>query len=170
MYDSLDDAIAFLLEKIPDKSAGLPENIFYFVSQLTPLVNVDLLIRDESGRVLLTWRDDEYYGPGWHVPGGIIRFKERAAERISAVAITELGAKVLAESAPCRITEVFSPHRDVRGHFISLLYNCVLTQMPDPALESIGEPPKNGMWRWFSSCPDNLILQHQIYRKEIESL
>lgn len=41
------------------------------------MVNVDLLIKNvSSNETLLTWREDEYYGPGWHVPGGIVRFKE----------------------------------------------------------------------------------------------
>ena len=53
--------------------------------ELTPLVNVDLLIKD-SGRTLLTWRDDEFYGPGWHIPGGILGFKERALDRLAKVA------------------------------------------------------------------------------------
>jgi colanic acid biosynthesis protein WcaH len=35
-----------------------------------------------KGRTLLTWRDDESFGAGWHVPGGIIRYKETAADRI----------------------------------------------------------------------------------------
>lgn len=36
---------------------GLPEELFPFVSQITPLVNVDLLIRDPQCGVLLTWRE-----------------------------------------------------------------------------------------------------------------
>ena len=58
------------------------------------MINVDLLIRDDTDRTLLTWRHDAFYGPGWHVPGGIIRFKESAANRIAAVAQGELGTKV----------------------------------------------------------------------------
>ena len=49
---------------------GLPHDLFVFVSRLTPLVNVDLLIQDPHHGTLLTWRHDETYGPGWHVPGG----------------------------------------------------------------------------------------------------
>jgi colanic acid biosynthesis protein WcaH len=42
------------------------------------MVNVDLFISDDQGRVLLTWRDDEIFGAGWHIPGGMIRYKETA--------------------------------------------------------------------------------------------
>ena len=43
----------------------LPEELFYFISSITPLTNVDLLIKNKDNQTLLTWRDDKYYGPGW---------------------------------------------------------------------------------------------------------
>jgi hypothetical protein len=51
-------------------AGGLPEELFLFVSRITPLINVDLLIQDDGRRTLLTWRSDRFFGPGWHVPGG----------------------------------------------------------------------------------------------------
>ena len=35
--------------RIDDPHRGLPEEVFLFVTRLTPMVNVDLLIRDTSG-------------------------------------------------------------------------------------------------------------------------
>jgi len=78
----------------------LPEEVFLFISRISPLVNVDLLIQDDRGRTLLTWRSDRFFGPGWHVPGGIIRHKETAADRIRAVAKLELAASITFEPAP----------------------------------------------------------------------
>lgn len=156
--------IARLDAALPHAKDGLPQEAFYLVSRLTPLVNVDLLVRDANGRVLLTWRDDKFYGPGWHVPGGIIRFKETAAERIAEVARTELGATVVSEDRPCRISEIMSSSRDVRGHFISLLYRCTLMSPLDLSLKAADRLLQNGMWRWFEHCPDNLIPVHDIYR------
>lgn len=161
--------LARLDEAVPDARGGLPQDLFYLVSRLTPLVNVDLLIRDGDGRVLLTWRADEFYGPGWHVPGGIIRFKETAAARIVAVASNELGAEVRADPAPFIVREIMSPCRDVRGHFISLLYCCTLITPLNMALKFIGDRPDNGMWCWFERCPDNLIPAHEIYRSHIDA-
>src|ERR1700756_3053304 len=86
--------VAELEALVPFPQEGLPEPVFLLVSRLTPLVSVDLLIKDELGRTLLTWRDDESYGPGWHVPGGIVRYQENAAHRIHEVARMELGARV----------------------------------------------------------------------------
>ncbi len=72
-------ALAQLESAIGDPREGLPEDIFRFVTRIAPIVNVDLLMQDEAGRTLLTWRADEHFGAGWHVPGGIIRFEETAA-------------------------------------------------------------------------------------------
>jgi colanic acid biosynthesis protein WcaH len=156
--------IARLDAVLPHAKNGLPQDAFYLVSRLTPLVNVDLLVCDANDRVLLTWRDDKFYGPGWHIPGGIIRFKETAAERIALVAHTELGAEVATEVRPCRISEIMSTSRDIRGHFISLLYRCTLMSPLDLSLKASGQMLQNGMWRWFEQCPDNLIPVHDIYR------
>src|ERR1035437_9224010 len=94
-----------LESSIENPSKGLPEDIFLFVSKITPLVNVDLLIKNKQGQTLLTWRDDGYYPPGWHIPGGIIRFKETAHARINAVASIELGARVKFRKDPLAIHE-----------------------------------------------------------------
>ena len=45
-----------LESEIDAVEAGLPGELFLFVSRVTPLVNVDLLIEDEHKRTLLTWR------------------------------------------------------------------------------------------------------------------
>ena len=87
-----------ILARIGNARDGLPEDVFRLVSQLTPLVNVELLINDKNKGTLLTWRHDEFYGPDWHLPGGIIRFKEFAATRIEKVAMSELGASVSFEN------------------------------------------------------------------------
>ncbi|MDP2923379.1 MAG: NUDIX hydrolase, partial [Candidatus Omnitrophota bacterium] len=65
-----------LLESlIKNPSERLPEDIFLFVSRITPIINVDLLIKNKQNHTLLTWRDDGFYPPGWHIPGGIVRYK-----------------------------------------------------------------------------------------------
>ena len=71
MDDPLRRCIETLEAAIGDPKRGLPEDVFLFVSRIIPLIAVDLLIQDDRSRTLLTWRDDEFYGPGWHAPGGI---------------------------------------------------------------------------------------------------
>jgi colanic acid biosynthesis protein WcaH len=109
-----------------DPRRGLPEELFLFVSGLVPIINVDLLIRDDAERILLTWRDDRHYGAGWHVPGGIIRFGEPAEDRLRITAARELGAEIDFDPAPLAVEQFLHPEWKQRGHFVTLLYRCRL--------------------------------------------
>ncbi|MGQ0523047.1 MAG: NUDIX domain-containing protein [Betaproteobacteria bacterium] len=143
--------------------SGLPEDLFLFVSRITPLVNVDLLIQDQRKRTLLTWRSDAFFGPGWHVPGGIVRYKEMAATRICSVARIELGATVEFDPSPVLVQESIDYSRRDRAHSVSLLYRCRLTGELAQELECRGKSPLPGQWRWHSGCPANLIHEQRSY-------
>nr|WP_320132877.1 NUDIX domain-containing protein [uncultured Holophaga sp.] len=158
------DPLEALESLVPDARKGLPEEVFLLLTRLTPMINVDLLIRDGEGRSLLTWRADTYYPAGWHVPGGIIRYKETAAQRLHAVAHLELGARIRFESEPLAIREVIQAERKNRGHFISMLYACTLETPPDPAREWHGGEPLHGEWAWHQGCPERLLEVHGMYR------
>jgi ADP-ribose pyrophosphatase YjhB (NUDIX family) len=154
--------ISAIQSTTPDPRQGLPADLFRFVSQITPLINVDLLIQDDRLRTLLTWRDDKFYGPGWHVPGGIIRYKERAADRIRACGREELGADVASDPKPLLVMEAIRTE-DTRGHHISLLFRCRLLGLPDEARRAVSDPPTPGQWRWHDRCPPDLIEDQREY-------
>jgi len=157
------DAIETLERWGAKKADGLPEELFLYISRTTPLVNVDLLIKDENDRTLLAWRDDQYAGVGWHVPGGIVRFKETLETRIEKVAQSEIGTSVEFDDQPIAINEIILRERDTRGHFISLLYRCSLLGKFSP--ENNHRTSKDpGYLRWHNSCPIDLLKWHQIYR------
>ncbi|WP_074959461.1 NUDIX domain-containing protein [Ruminococcus albus] len=103
------------------KSQDLSEKEFLYISSVTPLINVDLFVVNEFEEVLLSWRDDEYCGTGWHIPGGIIRHGETMKERLLQTANNELGSIPQFESSPCKITEIFL-NQEYRDHFISHLF------------------------------------------------
>jgi colanic acid biosynthesis protein WcaH len=158
-----DKALQLLAEEIPDPSEGLGEDAFLLVSRLTPIVNVDLLIKDEKGRTLLSWRDDSYAAKGWHVPGGIVRFKEKLETRVRKVAELEIGAAVEFCPVPLAINQIIDDDLTCRGHFISVLYKCFLPGefVPKNAGLSTGDP---GYLMWHDKCPANLIKHHEIYK------
>jgi colanic acid biosynthesis protein WcaH len=144
---------------------GLPNELFRFLTRLVPMVNVDLLIADPEHGTLLTWRDDENYGPGWHVPGGIIRYRETTESRLRKTALSELGAEVEFDPAPVAIEQAIAQHRRERGHMISLLYRCRLKAPPAERLRLNPARPEAGQWGWHRECPSNLISeQHQYCR------
>ena len=156
-------------ERIQDPTKGLHEDIFYFVSRLTPLINVDLLVRNENGEVLLSWRNKITFqnkvGSGWHIPGGIIRLRETVSDRLHKVALHEMGGELASHSeSPIAINQCIDHMARDRSHFISLLYECKLSKdykINNKNLES-KEP---GYLEWHKGVPDNLIANHNIYRK-----
>jgi ADP-ribose pyrophosphatase YjhB (NUDIX family) len=160
------EAIAALVKQVPNPSMGLPDDVFYYISRTTPLVNVDLLIKDENGRTLLSWRNDQYAGKGWHVPGGIVRFKETLETRVQKVAETEVGVNISFESTPIALHQIIHHERDIRGHFISLLYKCFLSGNFVPQNQGLSIED-GGYLMWHDHCPDNLLKCQEIYQKHI---
>lgn len=161
---NITDAIAILDKEIANPQAGLPNEMFRFISRITPLINVDLLIKDENRRTLLSWRDDQYAGKGWHIPGGIIRFKETFETRIKEVAKSEIGAKIKFDSNPMAINQLINKECGIRGHFISILYKCSLPSVFVPENKGLKETDA-GYLKWHKTCPENLLKFHEIYRK-----
>ena len=73
----------FIINKIFTPINGLGKRLFLIVSQLTPICNVELVIKNNLNKTLLIFRDDGFYGPGWHLPGGIIRFREKVKSSVT---------------------------------------------------------------------------------------
>ncbi|MGD0281076.1 MAG: NUDIX domain-containing protein [Dissulfurispiraceae bacterium] len=163
---TISDAIAVLDGQVPNPAMGLPDEVFYYISRTTPLVNVDLLIKDEKGRTLLSWRNDQYAGKGWHVPGGIIRWRETFETRIRKVAEIEIGADIDFDVTPIAINQCIHYERDVRSHFISILYKCFLPGTFVPVNKGLS-PEDAGYLQWHEACPDNLLKFHEMYKKYI---
>ncbi len=157
------EAIKFLDKQIKDPSQGLPQEVFFFASSITPMVNVDLLIKNEKGRTLLSWRDDKHAGKGWYLPGGIIRLRETLETRLQKVAQSEIGAKVKFDPVPLGIYEIISDKK-IRGHLISILYKCFLPEKFIVKNKGLTEKDP-GYLKWHDSCPKNLLKFHKIYKK-----
>jgi ADP-ribose pyrophosphatase YjhB (NUDIX family) len=157
---ALAEAIASVMGAVADPRNGLPEPIFELALKLTPMVNVDLLVKDGEGRTLLAWREDRF-GAGWHIPGGIIRYGEHSGQRIDFVAREELGASVEPDLLPCDILQYVGR----RGHFISLLYRCrLIGDFELPTLFHSGDgTPRHGAIGWIKGLPQSLYPSHEQY-------
>ena len=148
---------------------GLPEHLFNYISSVTPLINIDILLLTQRSEVALTWRDDGTYGPGWHVPGGIVRFKESIQSRINQVCLRELGVSQISSTTLLQVNQIMNPARDYRGHFISLLFSA---RTSEDILETstANDLLPNGYLSLFNSSPPNLIPQHKRYHEIIDLL
>ena len=165
MNITLSEAVTAIEQTVIHPEKGLQPEVFRLITKLTPMINVDLLIKNETGETLLTWREETLCEPGWHIPGGIIRFEEPIEHRIHAVAETELRSDVDFSPAPLSVTEFILPDQEYRNHFISLLYRCrLLKPLPRFLHCSDLKHPQNGEYAWFSSPPENLLKVHKKYR------
>ena len=146
---------------------GLPLDLFEYCTSLLPFVNVDLLIQNDEGQILLSWRKDNHYGTGWQIPGGIIRMLETIDERIQKTAVSEVGCRVSHEEEPIAVHEnIIRVHRKglknqlERAPNIALLYNC---RVPDGFVIDNGgkSETEEGYLRWFDKFPENLLECHK---------
>lgn len=161
------DAIDLLDIEVSNPTDGLPDEIFHYISGVTPLVNVDLLIKDENKRTLLAWRNDPVAGTGWHIPGGIIRFKETFKQRIQKVTQLEVGVDdIKYDPTPLALNQIILKDCKIRGHFISILYGCFLSREFIPENKGLCDTD-SGYLKWHDSCPDKLLKTQEIYRKYI---
>ena len=116
-------------------------------------------LMDEAGRVLLSWRSDEY-DQGWHVPGGIIRARETIEHRLKETARLELDGEVVADASPSAILQT----RGARGTFISLVFSCKLAMTRATIGSELAEGAHAGQLSWFSELPP-MIPVHDVYRE-----
>lgn len=148
-----------------DGREGLPEEVFIAVSTVIPIVNVDLLVLDKKNRILLSWRDDEYFGKGWHLPGGCIRYKETMMERVQNTALNEIGSRVHVEPVPIAVRDVImgkdDDHIRKRAHHLAVLYRCCLPT--EFTLDSTEGQTEINRLKWFSAIPDNILPVHSVY-------
>ena len=154
---------AFILNKlIKNPHLGLPNPIFYFVTRITPMVNVDLLVISKKYGFFLTCREDEYAGKGWHLPGGIIRVNETFLERANQVALNELNISIKKIVGPFDINQVIFKNMYYRSHFISFLFKCYLSSSEELKLLELAKSDKNS--RFFKKIPKNFLHAHYIYK------
>lgn len=156
---------------------GLTEELFVFATTLMPVPNVDLFITNEYGQLLLTWRNDKYYGSGWHIPGGCIRMRESLESRIQKTALNEIGTEVDYDKEPIVVREAFVnesrpwlSNELERAHNISLLFQC---RIPDGFVINNRGLQKHdvGYAKWFNSLPSDLLKAHKdLYGDILENL
>lgn len=96
LHRAIYELIKVIKKEHIDPRNGLGEELFLEVASLTPIVNVDLLII-KNKRILMSWRDDEQCGRGWHIPGGCLRLKESLEHRVHLCALNELGTDVICD-------------------------------------------------------------------------
>ena len=108
-----------------------------------------------------------YFGKGWHLPGGCIRYKETMAQRIQKTAMNEIGTRVIAASEPIAVKDVIMGRDNAqvreRAHHLAILYKCRLPDqfVIDNDKKSKGTP---GYLQWFEAIPEDILPIHEVYQ------
>ena len=106
----------------------------------------------------------ENYDAGWHIPGGIIRFREKILDRVIKVAKNELNAVVKAANIPLAINQIILKNKRNRSHFISLLFECKIKSFKNKNKFN-KKKILAGAWKWHKKMPKDLITPHKkIYK------
>jgi colanic acid biosynthesis protein WcaH len=77
-----------------EERAVLSDQEFLHIVDATPLVSIDLIVRNEQGEVLLGRRLNRPAKDSWFVPGGRIRKNERVSEALRRISQRELGVLI----------------------------------------------------------------------------
>jgi colanic acid biosynthesis protein WcaH len=126
----------------------LDEDTFLTVVEATPLVSVDLLVRDDTGAVLLGWRTNRPAQGCWFVPGGRIQKNERIADALRRIAVREVG-HVLERADLFGVFDHFYPDNyfdraGISTHYVVIAY---AGRLPEGATEVADD--QHAELRWW---------------------
>lgn len=141
------------IRNLSDGTGTLSYDLFLFFCRFKPNLCIEIIIQDPDKGTLLTWREDEVFGSGWHIPGGVIRYKETLEDRLKATAESELNANLLTyEYVETR--ELILDSVKERQHEVVMIYRCTIDS--DTALDS-------KKMKWFKEMPVDIIEVHKGY-------
>jgi colanic acid biosynthesis protein WcaH len=132
--------------------AFLEPEVFKAVVRHTPLVSIDLLVRDARGNLLVGRRRNRPAIGSWFVPGSRINKDERLADAFARVTQEELGTRVALSSAKfVGVFEHFYPDNalgeaGLSTHYVVLAYQVTLER--DRSLPQA----QHSAYRWLSDA------------------
>lgn len=144
----------------------LDSNTFQTIVDKTPLISIDLVVRNSAGKVLLGQRLNRPALGFWFVPGGRILKDESLADAFKRLTLNELGVALVISSARyLGLYEHFYPDSiftdenmcvAVSTHYIVNGFEVIL---PDANHELPKE--QHGAYQWFSV--DELMASEEVH-------
>ncbi|MHC4758994.1 MAG: GDP-mannose mannosyl hydrolase [Planctomycetota bacterium] len=124
---------------------------FERIVELTPLVSIDLLLRNSEGEYLLGYRKNETAKGSWFDPGGRIKKDERLSEAFKRITADELGTEL--DFGDAELVGVYEHIYDTNfaekegfgTHYVVIAYEVPVS------IEVEGLPmDQHSEWRYFS--------------------
>lgn len=131
----------------------LPDDTFLDVIAATPLVSMDLLLRNAAGELLLGQRCNRPAQGCWFVPGGRVRKNETLAGAFTRLCQSELGqAFELAQARFAGVFQHFYPD-SVFGDMPDTHYVVLAWQLQLPTGVALDPPAdQHCQYRWWSAA------------------
>lgn len=141
----------------------LDKKTFSFVIENTPLVSIDLVVKNEQGQALLGERLNRPAKGFWFVPGGRILKDESMAKAFQRLTLDELGQEFSIEQADFLAAFDHFYDDNVFGseystHYVALAYELILKQ----PLKKLPLNMQHKSYQWFSV--DSLLLQDNVHQ------
>jgi len=135
---------------------------FAQVVRLTPLVSIDLILRDSEGKVLVGLRTNEPAKGLWFVPGGRIEKDERLADAFARILSVETGLSL--PMTQSRLLGVYEHLYDANRfeapgygtHYVVIARELRLDRRPD-----IKTDDQHSAMRWMR--PDEILAAPDVH-------
>lgn len=142
-------------------SSLLSAELFGSIVAHTPLISLDLVVRNPAGEILLGQRLNRPAQGFWFVPGGRVRKDERLSQAFARLTREELGVELTMASA--RFLGPYEHHypdnfsgESFSTHYVVLAYELVL----DVALAALPRA-QHDAYRWWSL--DGLLASPDVH-------
>jgi colanic acid biosynthesis protein WcaH len=137
----------------------LNDATFKTVIDSTPLISIDLVVRDSSGRVLLGQRLNPPAQGFWFVPGGRILKNESLSAAFQRLTLDELGIKIdIVDARYLGLYEHFYGDSiytdefkgvDISTHYVVSGFEVVITSAENLTTNTL-PAEQHGAYQWFS--------------------
>ena len=140
----------------------LSKQIFQTIIQNTPLISIDLIVKNHQGQVLLGKRNNPPAQNFWFVPGGRIRKNETFIDAFKRITLQELGnnfslsdARFIAPYQHFYADSIFTDR--ISTHYVVLAYQLIVDdKLLDLPLE------QHNQYHWFDI--NELLLDKQVHQ------
>lgn len=137
----------------------IPDHLYREIISVIPIVCVDIVIRNEAGKVLLARRKNEPLKDQWWVVGGRIQSGESARQGCIRKTFEEAGLEIDELQFLGFYEDVFDKNSfDVAKpyHTLSLVFETRVTTKQVIQLDA-----QHSEWAWFDALPDRFNIFSQ---------
>jgi colanic acid biosynthesis protein WcaH len=129
----------------------LSDSDFLRIVDGTPLVSIDLILKNAEGKILLGRRTNRPAQGLWFVPGGRIRKNERVADALLRISRRELGVEIL-QAKLLGVFDHLYPDNFLGAPGVSTHYVVLGMEAAWPEGASVQADDQHDEFKWWSAA------------------